>query len=64
MYIWRGRTVFGRQDPVLGTFLDFLAQAAHPDRLRALDAGLVERIEALVNDVGIDIDAPLSPDDE
>jgi antitoxin PrlF len=51
---------------MLGAFLDFLARdmAAHPDRLRALDAGLVERSEALVKDVEIDIDAPLSLDDE
>ncbi len=51
---------------MLGTFLEFLARdmAAHPDRLQALDGGLVERIESLVKDVEIDIEAPLSPDDE
>lgn len=68
----RGQVVLTRAeatadaDPVLGQFLDFLARdmAAHPKRLQSLDAGLVRRIRALVAGVEVDLDAPLSADDE
>lgn len=54
------------EDPVLTAFLDFLATeiAKHPDRLRTLDAGLAQRLQALVGGVEIDLDAPLPADDE
>lgn len=54
------------EDPVLGQFLDFIARdvATHPERLRSLDQGLLNRIQALVGLGEIDLDAPLSPDDE
>ena len=53
-------------DPALAPFLSFLARdlAAHPERLQAVDAGLAQRIQALVGSVEIDLDAPLSADDE
>jgi len=53
-------------DPVLGQFLGFLARdiASHPERLQALDAGLVQRLQNLVSDVDVDLDAALSADDE
>jgi len=53
-------------DPALGAFLDFLEAdvKAHPERLRALDGALHDRMKALVGDVDVDLDAPLSPDDE
>lgn len=53
-------------DPVLGQFLTFLADdmAAHPERLQAVDAGLVERLRSLTGSADIDLDAPLSDDDE
>ncbi|MGC2855522.1 type II toxin-antitoxin system PrlF family antitoxin [Novispirillum sp. DQ9] len=53
-------------DPVLDGFLAFLAadMAAHPERLRALDAQWAERLRALAGDVAVDLDAPLSEDDE
>jgi antitoxin PrlF len=53
-------------DPALAPFLGFLARdlAEHPDRLQALDAGLAQRIRALVGSVEVDLDAPLSADDE
>ncbi len=53
-------------DPLLGQFLGFLAQdiAAHPDRLQSVDAGLIQRIQSLVGGVEVDLDAPLSVDDE
>jgi len=53
-------------DPVLGQFLGFLARdiANHPERLQAVDSGLVERIKSLVGGIEADLDAPLSADDE
>ena len=53
-------------DPVIGQFLDFLAHdiASNPHRLAPLDAGLVRRLNALLGDVEVDLDAPLSADDE
>ncbi|MGB6486413.1 MAG: type II toxin-antitoxin system PrlF family antitoxin [Steroidobacteraceae bacterium] len=53
-------------DPVLGEFLAFLSRdiEAHPDRLKAFDGSLRERIQALVGHVDVDLDKPLSPDDE
>ena len=53
-------------DPALAPFLGFLARdlAEHPERLQAVDAGLAQRIQALVGGVAVDQDAPLSADDE
>ncbi len=53
-------------DPVLGQFLAFLARdiASHPERLQAVDAGLVERLHSLVGGIEVDLDAALSADDE
>ena len=53
-------------DPVLGRFLDFLASdmATHPERLRAVERPLVERIQALVAGLEVNLDSPLSEDDE
>ena len=54
------------EDPVMGRFLNFLANdiANHPERLATVDAGLVQRIQFLVGDVHVDIDAALSAEDE
>ena len=56
----------GSDDPVLGQFLDFLARdlASHPERLQAVDAGLVERLQSLVGGIEVDLDAALSADDK
>ena len=53
-------------DPALGAFLDLLEAdvRAHPERLRAFDGALGDRLKALVHDVEIDLDSPLSADDE
>ena len=53
-------------DPALAPFLGLLARdlAEHPERLQAVDAGLAQRIQALVGDVEVDLDAPLSAQDE
>lgn len=51
-------------DPALDRFLEFLAQdmTDHPERLRALDTGLATRIQSLVGDLDVDLDAPLPKD--
>ena len=53
-------------DPVLGQFLGFLARdiASHPERLRAVDAGLVQRLQSLVGGIEVDLGTALSADDE
>jgi len=53
-------------DPVLGEFLGFLARdiAAYPERLQTLDAQFLQRIQSLVGHVAVDLEAPLSQDDE
>jgi antitoxin PrlF len=53
-------------EPVLGQFLGFLANdiTSHPERLQVIDAGLVVRINSLAGKTEIDLDAPLSADDE
>jgi antitoxin PrlF len=54
------------EDPVLGQFLAFLARdmAGHPERLQAVDAAFVQRLQSLVGDVNVDLEAALSADDE
>lgn len=53
-------------DPVLGQFLGLLGRdiASHPERVRAVDARLAQRIQSLVGGVEVDLDAPLPADDE
>jgi antitoxin PrlF len=53
-------------DQVLGQFLSFLTHdmASHPERLQAVDAGLVERLQSLVGGIEVDLDAALSADDK
>ena len=48
-------------DPVLGQFLTFLASdiASHPEHLQAIDAGLAQRIQSLVGNIDVDLDAAL-----
>lgn len=57
---------FEADDPVLGQFLGFLARdiVSHPERVQAVDASLVLRLQSLVGDIEVDFDAPLSADDE
>ena len=53
-------------DPALGTFLNFLARdiTNHPERLQAIEAKLKDHIQSLVGHQNLDLDAPLSADDE
>lgn len=54
------------EDPVIGRFLEFVVRdlTDHPERLRQLDAGFVRRVQTLVDGVDVDLDQPLSADDE
>ncbi|MDP2804718.1 MAG: type II toxin-antitoxin system PrlF family antitoxin [Gallionellaceae bacterium] len=54
------------EDPVLGQFLGFLARdiAENPDRIQAIDIGLINRLQLLVGKTEIGLNAPLSADDE
>ena len=53
-------------DPVLGQFLGFLARdiASHPERMQAIDASFVQRLQSLTGGIEVDLDAPLSADNE
>ena len=53
-------------DPVLGQFLGFLGHdiATHPERLQSVSSNFVQRVQSLVGEVDVDLDAPLSEDDQ
>lgn len=53
-------------DPALAPFLGLLARdmAEHPERLQAVSDDLAQRIQTLVDDVEVDLDAPLPADGE
>lgn len=53
-------------DPVLGSFLSFLANdmQANPQRLKAATPELVSRIQSLIDGIEVDLDAPLDDEDE
>jgi antitoxin PrlF len=53
-------------DPVLGEFLNFLARdmEKNPQHLQAISSGLVSRVQSLISDVNLDLDAPLLDEDE
>ncbi|MDJ0795771.1 MAG: type II toxin-antitoxin system PrlF family antitoxin [Calothrix sp. MO_167.B12] len=53
-------------DPVLGKFLSFLAEdmSDNPQHIQAISPDLLNRVQSLVADVEIDIDAPLADEDE
>jgi len=53
-------------DPVLGQFLGFLANdiTRHPEQLQSMDPGFVQRLQSLVGDIDVDLDAPLAADGE
>ena len=53
-------------DPALNQFLDFLAHdiTANPERLQAINDSLAHRLKSLVGSVDVDLNAPLSENDE
>jgi antitoxin PrlF len=48
-------------DPVLGLFLEFIERdlKGHPERVKAVEASLIQRITSLAGDCALDLDAPL-----
>jgi antitoxin PrlF len=54
------------EDPVLAKFLDFLAtdMEANPSNLKVIDSSLRERVSKLVAGVEVDLDLPLTEEDE
>jgi len=52
-------------DPVIEHFLEFIAKdlAEYPARIQAVDPRLARYIDALVREVTIDLDSPLSAAD-
>lgn len=53
-------------DPILGQFLNFLARdiEKNPQHLQAISSDLVNRVQSLVTEVDLDLDAPLSDENE
>ena len=60
------RIVQDENDPVLTQFLTFLANdiSQNPKNVSAVNTELVERILPLVSDIEVDLDSPLSDEDE
>ncbi|MBW4532943.1 MAG: type II toxin-antitoxin system PrlF family antitoxin [Pleurocapsa minor HA4230-MV1] len=54
------------EDPVLSKFLDFLAQdmEKNSQQIQPITTQTLERVQSLVADLDIDLDAPLSDEDE
>jgi antitoxin PrlF len=53
-------------DTALDPFLAFLARdiELHPEAVRPVTPEFAQRVRAITKDVEIDLEAPLSPDDE
>jgi antitoxin PrlF len=53
-------------DPILEKFLEFLAQdmADHPQSIQPIQSDLLQRAQALVAGMDVDLDAPLLDEDE
>ena len=60
------RSETSQEDPALGKFLDFLAQdmEQNPQYIQPMTSATVERVQSLVENVEIDLDASLSDEDE
>lgn len=64
---WTAVSSFSKQKDLLRAFfLRFLDMdiERNPHRLQPVTVGLVERIDALIGDDDIDLDAPLLPEDD
>lgn len=53
-------------DPILAKFLQFLAEdmEQNPQSIQAIDNSKIERIQSLVSDMDVDLDAPLTDEEE
>lgn len=66
-----GKVVISRanqteSDPILEKFLNFIARdiEKNPQHLQAISSDLVSRVQSLVAEVDLDLNAPLSDEDE
>lgn len=64
--VWISRADQTESDPVLGKFLNFLAQdiETNPQQLQAMSSDLASHVQSLVSGVDLDLDAPLLDEDE
>jgi antitoxin PrlF len=64
--VWISRADRTESDPILGEFLNFLAQdiEKNPQHVESISADLVSHVQSLVVDVNVDLDAPLLAEDE
>ena len=53
-------------DPAIESFLDFLETdlQSNPQHIQVIDSDLVKRASSLVSDVEVDLDAPLTDEEE
>lgn len=53
-------------DPLVEKFLAFLEQdmLSYPEQIQPITPGMVARLNALVGDIRVDLDAPLDDEDE
>ena len=60
------RVAQSEEDPALNQFLSFLACdiSENPHHIRAVDSKLINRAQSLVAEVELDLDFPLSDEDE
>jgi antitoxin PrlF len=60
------RSEVAEDDPILNRFLNFLVQdlEENPQHIQPLTAKTLTRVQSLVGDLDIDLDAPLSDEDE
>ena len=60
------RSPTSEDDPILDKFLDFLTKdiEQNPQHIQPVTSATKDRIQSLVADVDIDLDAPLSDEDE
>ncbi len=58
--------ITGEGDPVLRQFLGFLSRdiTNHPERIRAIDADFVRRVQSLAGGIEADLDVALSAEEE
>lgn len=64
--VWISRVDQPESDPILGEFLNFLAQDIEkkPQHVESISVDLVSHVQFLVVDVKFDLDAPLLDEDE
>ena len=60
------RSETSEEDPILKKFLDFIAQdiEQNPQHIQPITSKTLDRVQSLVGDINIDLDAPLSNEDE